>query len=107
MHALGPSHGRMIWASQTQPVSSHRAHFGEILSILANAGAVSLFHHRQPEPIAFRPRQRSNRRFINREVNVLDALFWWTGLVVWLIILFGWASILYIDARDRAIINRR
>jgi hypothetical protein len=37
---------------------------------------------------------------------MLDALFWWTGLTVWLIIIFGIVATLYIDARDRAILNR-
>jgi hypothetical protein len=40
-------------------------------------------------------------------MDMLDALFWWTGLIVWIIIIFGLASNLYINARDQAIINRR
>jgi hypothetical protein len=37
---------------------------------------------------------------------MLDALFWWTGLIVWIIVVFGVVSTLYIGARDRAVINR-
>jgi hypothetical protein len=33
---------------------------------------------------------------------MLDALFWYTGLIAWIFIVFGWLSILYETARDRA-----
>ncbi len=35
-----------------------------------------------------------------------DALFWWTGLIVWLVILFGVVSTILIDVHDRSILNR-
>jgi hypothetical protein len=37
---------------------------------------------------------------------MLDALFWYTGMVVWMFIVFGWLSMLYCVARDRAVLKR-
>ena len=37
---------------------------------------------------------------------MLDALFWWTGMIVWIVILFGALSTIIIDAHDRSILNR-
>ena len=42
----------------------------------------------------------------SRSLPMLDALFWWTGLIVWLVILFGAVSTIIIDAHDRSILNR-
>ena len=32
---------------------------------------------------------------------MLDTLFWYTGLVVWTFIVFGWAAMLYCTVRDK------
>jgi hypothetical protein len=37
---------------------------------------------------------------------MLDALFWWAGLIVWIVILFGALSTIIIDAHDRSISKR-
>ena len=37
---------------------------------------------------------------------MLDALFWWTGLIVSIVILFGALSTIIIDAHDRSISKR-
>jgi hypothetical protein len=37
---------------------------------------------------------------------MLDALFWYTGLVVWILILFAFVSTLLIDAHDRSVRKR-
>lgn len=37
---------------------------------------------------------------------MLDALFWYTGVVVWMLIIFGCISMLLIDAHDRSIMKR-
>jgi hypothetical protein len=42
-----------------------------------------------------------------REVSVLDALFWYTGLVMWILIVFACASTILIDAHDRSILSRK
>jgi hypothetical protein len=38
---------------------------------------------------------------------MLDALFWYTGLVVWILILFALVSALLIVAHDRSVLNRQ
>jgi hypothetical protein len=37
---------------------------------------------------------------------MINALFWYTGLVVWILILFGVISALLIDAHDRKLVAR-
>jgi hypothetical protein len=32
---------------------------------------------------------------------MLDALFWYTGLIAWVVIVFGWLSMLYIKMREK------
>jgi hypothetical protein len=34
---------------------------------------------------------------------MIDALFWYTGLAAWVLIVFGCVSTLVIDAQDRAL----
>jgi hypothetical protein len=38
---------------------------------------------------------------------MLNALFWYTGLIVWIVIVIGWLSMLCIGIRDKAILRRR
>jgi hypothetical protein len=38
---------------------------------------------------------------------MIDALFWYTGLAVWVFIVFGCVSTLLIEAHDRTILNQR
>lgn len=42
-----------------------------------------------------------------REVSMLDALFWYTGLVVWILIVFAGASTILVDMHDRSILARK
>ena len=37
---------------------------------------------------------------------MLDTLFWYTGLVAWIFIVFGWAAMLYCTARDKVVLKR-
>jgi hypothetical protein len=37
---------------------------------------------------------------------MIDALFWYTGLVVWILIVFGCVSTLVIDAHDRSVLRQ-
>jgi hypothetical protein len=37
---------------------------------------------------------------------MLDTLFWYTGLVAWIFIVFGWAAMLYCTVRDKAVLKR-
>ena len=38
---------------------------------------------------------------------MIDALFWYTGLVAWILIVFGVVSTLVIEAHDRSVLGRR
>jgi hypothetical protein len=37
---------------------------------------------------------------------MIDALFWYTGLVAWILIVFGAVSTLVVEAHDRSIVRR-
>jgi hypothetical protein len=37
---------------------------------------------------------------------MIDALFWYTGLVCWILIVFGAVSTLVVEALDRSIVRR-
>jgi len=37
---------------------------------------------------------------------MIDALFWYSGLIVWILIVFGCVSSLVIDAHDRSVMKR-
>jgi hypothetical protein len=37
---------------------------------------------------------------------MIDALFWYTGLAAWVLIVFGSVSTLVIDAHDRSVLRR-
>jgi len=37
---------------------------------------------------------------------MLDALFWYTGLAVWILIAFGWIAMLYIRMGERRAMRR-
>jgi hypothetical protein len=37
---------------------------------------------------------------------MLDALFWYTGLVVWILIVFGCVSTLAVEAHDWSVMRR-
>jgi hypothetical protein len=37
---------------------------------------------------------------------MIDALFWYTGLACWILILFGVGSTLVIEAHDRSVVRR-
>jgi len=37
---------------------------------------------------------------------MIDALFWDTGLIVWVLIVFGVASTLAVEAHDRSVARR-
>jgi hypothetical protein len=37
---------------------------------------------------------------------MLDALFWYTGLVAWGFIVFGWGAMFYGNVRDRVVLRR-
>jgi len=37
---------------------------------------------------------------------MLDTLFWYTGLITWIVIVFGWAAMLYAKAEDRMVMRR-
>jgi len=37
---------------------------------------------------------------------MLDALFWYTGPIVWVLMVFGCVSTLAIEAHDRSILRR-
>jgi hypothetical protein len=36
---------------------------------------------------------------------VIDALFWYTGLVVWILIAFGAVSTFVVEAHDRSVLR--
>jgi hypothetical protein len=36
---------------------------------------------------------------------MIDALFWYTGLIVWVLIVFGVASVLPVEAHDRSVMT--
>jgi hypothetical protein len=38
---------------------------------------------------------------------MLDALFWYTGLIAWALIVFGCISTLAIEAHDRSVTRRQ
>jgi hypothetical protein len=38
---------------------------------------------------------------------MIDALFWYTGLLTWALIVFGCLATLLIDAHDRSVLRRR
>ena len=44
---------------------------------------------------------------IRREVRMIDAFFWYTGLVFWILVAAGGISWLAVDASDRRITYRR
>jgi hypothetical protein len=37
---------------------------------------------------------------------MIDALFWYTGLVAWILIVFGVVSTLVIETHDRSVVRR-
>jgi hypothetical protein len=37
---------------------------------------------------------------------MIDALFWYTGLAAWVLIVFGCVSTLVIEAHDRSVMGR-
>jgi hypothetical protein len=37
---------------------------------------------------------------------MIDALFWYTGLAAWVLIVFGCVSTLVIEAHDRSVMRR-
>jgi len=37
---------------------------------------------------------------------VIDTLFWWTGLVAWVLVVFGMVLTLMVDAHDRSVRRR-
>ena len=37
---------------------------------------------------------------------MIDALFWYTGLIAWLLIVFGVVSTLVVEAHDRKVLER-
>jgi hypothetical protein len=37
---------------------------------------------------------------------MIDALFWYTGLAAWILIVFGVVSTLVVDAHDRKVLGR-
>jgi hypothetical protein len=37
---------------------------------------------------------------------MIDALFWYTGLIAWILILFGVVSGVVIEAHDRSVVER-
>jgi hypothetical protein len=37
---------------------------------------------------------------------MFDTVFWYTNLVGWIFIVFGWAAMLYCTARDKAVLKR-
>jgi len=37
---------------------------------------------------------------------MIDALFWYTGLAAWVLIVFGVASMFVIEAHDRSVLRR-
>jgi hypothetical protein len=38
---------------------------------------------------------------------MIDALFWYTGLVVWILIVFGVIATLLVEANDSKLLERR
>ena len=38
---------------------------------------------------------------------MIDALFWYTGLIVWVLIVLGIASMLAVEAHDRSVMTKR
>jgi hypothetical protein len=41
-----------------------------------------------------------------RERLMIDALFWYTGLAAWMLIVFGVVSMLVVEAHDRKVLDR-
>ena len=37
---------------------------------------------------------------------MIDALFWYTGLIAWILIVFGVVSTLVVEAHDRSVMTR-
>jgi len=37
---------------------------------------------------------------------MIDALFWYTGLIVWVLIVLGIASMLAVEAHDRSVMTK-
>ena len=37
---------------------------------------------------------------------MIDALFWYTGLIAWILIVFGVVSTLVVEAHDRKVMDR-
>ena len=37
---------------------------------------------------------------------MIDALFWYTGLIAWVLIVFACVSMLAVEARDRSVMRR-
>jgi hypothetical protein len=37
---------------------------------------------------------------------MIDALFWYTGLAAWMLIVFGVVSMLVVEAHDRKVLDR-
>jgi hypothetical protein len=37
---------------------------------------------------------------------MIDALFWYTGLIAWILIVFGVVSTLAVEAHDRKVLER-
>jgi len=37
---------------------------------------------------------------------MIDALFWYTGLIAWILIVFGVVSTLVVEAHDREVLER-
>ena len=47
------------------------------------------------------------RRLLNvKERLMIDALFWYTGLIAWILIVFGVVSTLVVEAHDRKVLDR-
>jgi hypothetical protein len=37
---------------------------------------------------------------------MLDTLFWYIGMVAWIVVAFNWAAMLYCTVRDKAVLKR-
>ncbi len=38
--------------------------------------------------------------------SMIDTLFWYTGLIAWMFLVFGWGAMLWGRVQDRAVIRR-
>jgi hypothetical protein len=45
--------------------------------------------------------------FIRGVGFMIDALFWYTGLIVWVLIVFTCVSMLAVEAHDRSVMTKR